>query len=134
MLVSVLLLTVRRQNIRLAVSILFSVITLQLQAPWSKRSGYSEVSSLYPANFFRRNKSILCQQHTSESLSFPSLTHPLFHSFPLFFLSFSASFSRFLFTYLQQNTNTGSVNNTLLTGYTVRFSQRLGCVLPSSGI
>jgi hypothetical protein len=52
----------------------------------------------------------------------------------LFFLSFSASFSRFLSTYLQQNTDTGSVNNTLLTGYTVRFSQQLGFLLRSSGI
>ena len=113
-LVSVLLLTARRQNIWLAVSSLFPVITLQLQASWSKPSGYSEVSSLCPANFVRRSRSMLCWRHTSESLPLPSLTRSLL---PFVFLSFSASYLRFFSTCLQQNTDIGSVNNTLLTGY-----------------
>jgi hypothetical protein len=91
MLVSVLLLTVRRQNIWLAVSSLSSDITLQLLAPWSKPSGYSEASSLYPANFVRRNKSMLCGRHTFESLPLPSLTRSLLlFVFSFFFSIFFA--------------------------------------------
>lgn len=94
MLMSVLLLTVRRQNIWLAgwlaVSSLSSDITLQLQAPWGKPSGYSEVSSLYPANFVRRNNSILCGRHTFESLPLPSLTRSFLFVFSFFFSIFFA--------------------------------------------
>lgn len=87
------LLTLRRQNIWLAISSLSSVITHQLQAPWSKPSGYSEDSSLYPANFFRRNKSMLCGRHTSESLSLSSLTRSLL---PFVFSFFFSIFFTFL--------------------------------------
>jgi len=93
MLVSVLLLTVRRQHIWLVVFSLSSDITLQLQAPWSEPSGYSEVSSLYPANFVRRNKSMLCGRHTSESLPLPSLTLSLL---PFVFSFFYSIFFAFL--------------------------------------
>ena len=132
MLMSVLLLTVRRQNIWLAgwlspVCPLTShsncrhhgenLRAIQKSLPCIRLISFAETTAFYVDDIHLN----LCR--------FPlSLAHS-----SLFFLSFSASFSRFFSTCLQQNTDTGSVNNTFLTGY-IRFSQWLEFVLRSSGL